>query len=103
MRPVNDYPLWNKNSFNKDLLEEDSEAESRPDPNHILAFTKTIVILLQIPFLFKKLVNSYNLLLLSIKDGNIYNCYLLKVLIFVIVIILNLLTFVIDSTVFWRC
>ena len=23
------------------LLEEDSEAESRPDPNHILAFTKT--------------------------------------------------------------
>ena len=25
----------------KDLLEEDSEAESRPDPNHILAFTKT--------------------------------------------------------------
>ena len=25
----------------KDLLEEDSEAESRPDPNHILTFTKT--------------------------------------------------------------
>ena len=25
----------------EDLLEEDSEAESRPDPNHILAFTKT--------------------------------------------------------------
>ena len=25
----------------KDLPEEDSEAESRPDPNHILAFTKT--------------------------------------------------------------
>ena len=24
----------------KDLLEEDSEAESRPDPNHILAFTR---------------------------------------------------------------
>ena len=31
----------NRFSMFKDLLEEDSEEEFRPDPNHILAFTKT--------------------------------------------------------------
>ena len=41
----------------KDLLEEDSEAESRPDPNHILAFIKTNH---QLP------VSSVTMLLLSI-------------------------------------